>query len=72
MDDLLSFNKNKHLFDSKNQFKLLNKRKSSILTKIYMILHIDATLPISYNINASFKTCYVAIRSKESTDDTSD
>ena len=59
VDDLLSFNKNKHLFDSKNQFKLLNKRKSSVLTKIYMALHINNSIHIGLNINDSFKICYV-------------
>ena len=58
VDDLLSFNKNKHLFDSKNQFKLLNKRKSSILTKIYMCLYISSNLAITPNIDDSFSVCF--------------
>lgn len=58
VDDLLSFKKNKHLFDSKNQFKLLNKRKSPVLTKIYMCLYISSNLAISSNIDDSFSVCF--------------
>lgn len=58
LDDLLSFKKNQHLFDSKNQFKLLNKRKSSVLTKIYMCLYISGNLFISPNIDDSFSVCF--------------
>ena len=35
-NNLLSYENNKEWFESKNKFKLLNKRKSPILTKIYM------------------------------------
>ena len=35
-NNLLSYKKNKLLFDSKNQFHLLNKKKSSLLTKLYL------------------------------------
>lgn len=71
MDDLLSFNKNKHLFDSKNQFKLLNKRKSSVLTKIYMVLNTNGHETINNNINYSFKVCYFDKESAENTFDLS-
>ena len=37
-NNLLSYENNKEWFESKNQFKLLNKRKSPILTKIYMYI----------------------------------
>ena len=59
VDDLLSFNKNKHLFNSKNQFKLLNKRKSSVLTKIHMVLQTSDSIYINNNINLSFIACYL-------------
>jgi hypothetical protein len=35
-NNLLSYKKNKLLFDSKNQFHLLNKKKSSLFTKLYL------------------------------------
>lgn len=35
-NNLLSYKKNQSLFDSKNQFHLLNKKKSSLLTKLYL------------------------------------
>lgn len=35
-NNLLSYENNKEWFQSKNQFKMLNKKKSPILTKIYM------------------------------------
>lgn len=35
-NNLLSYENNKEWFESKNQFKMLNKKKSPILTKIYM------------------------------------
>lgn len=71
VDDLLSFNKNKHFFDSKNQFKLLNKRKSSVLTKIYMVLNTNGHENIDNNINYSFKVCYFDKESAENTLDLS-
>lgn len=72
LDDLLSFNKNKHLFDSKNQFKLLNKRKSSVLTKLYMALHISNSIYIGLNINDSFKNCYFYHKHPKDMKDTPD
>lgn len=72
VDDLLSFNKNKHLFDSKNQFKLLNKRKSSVLTKLYMALHISNSIYIGLNINDSFKNCYFYHKHPKDMKDTPD
>ena len=35
-NNLLSYKKNQSLFNSKNQFHLLNKKKSSLLTKLYL------------------------------------
>lgn len=35
-NNLLSYKKNQFLFDSKNQFHLLNRKKSSLLTKLYL------------------------------------
>jgi hypothetical protein len=35
-NNLLSYKKNQSLFDSKNQFHLLNRKKSSLLTKLYL------------------------------------
>ena len=72
VDDLLSFNKNKHLFNSKNQFKLLNKRKSSVLTKLYMALHISNSIYIGLNINDSFKNCYFYHKHPKDMKDTPD
>ena len=47
-NNLLSYENNKEWFKSKNQFKLLNKRKSPVLTKIYMNMCLSNT---HFNIN---------------------
>lgn len=56
-NNLLSYNNNKEWFNSKNQFKLLNKRKSPVLTKIYMNICLSNTC-FNININRLYENCF--------------
>lgn len=56
-NNLLSYENNKEWFKSKNQFKLLNKRKSPVLTKIYMNMCLSNT-NFDININKLYKNCF--------------
>ena len=56
-NNLLSYENNKEWFRSKNQFKLLNKRKSPVLTKIYMNMCLSNT-NFDVNINKLYKNCF--------------
>lgn len=56
-NNLLSYENNKEWFKSKNQFKLLNKRKSPVLTKIYMNMCLSNT-HFDIDINKLYKNCF--------------
>ena len=65
-NNLLSYENNKEWFKSKNQFKLLNKRKSPVLTKIYMNMCLSNT-NFDTNINKLYKNCFHYSLQKEKT-----